>query len=113
VAAAELGAIISRIKDGTISGKIAKTVFEALWQGEAATADEYIEARGLRQLSDAGELGPLIDSIIEANPGQAEQYRSGKTKLLAFFVGQVMKQTGGKANPQQVNQLVREKLEGV
>jgi aspartyl-tRNA(Asn)/glutamyl-tRNA(Gln) amidotransferase subunit B len=112
VAAAELGAIISRIKDGTISGKIAKSVFEALWRGEAATADEYIEAKGLTQLSDAGELGPLIDSIIEANPGQAEQYRSGRTKLLAFFVGQVMKQTGGKANPQQVNELVKEKLEG-
>ncbi len=110
LSAQELGNIIQRIKDGTISGKIAKTVFAALWEGEAASADEYIDREGLVQVSDSGELEPVIDRIIEDNPKQAEQYRNGKTKLLGFFVGQVMKETGGKANPQQVNELVRTKL---
>ena len=112
VTAAQLGALISRIDDDTISGKIAKTVFEALWKGEAKNADEFIEAQGLKQVSDSTELAPLIDDIIRNNPKQAEQYRGGKTKLLGFFVGQVMKETKGKANPQQVNQLVTERLAG-
>ncbi len=109
VSAEQLAGVIKRINDGTISGKIAKTVFEALWQG-AASADEVIESQGLKQVSDSGELEPIIDQIIQDNPNQAEQYRSGKTKLLGFFVGQVMKATAGKANPQQVNELVKEKL---
>ncbi|MBL6689049.1 MAG: Asp-tRNA(Asn)/Glu-tRNA(Gln) amidotransferase subunit GatB [Pseudomonadales bacterium] len=110
LSAEALGQTILRIKDGTISGKIAKTVFTALWEGKAASADEYIEAEGLVQVSDTGELEPIIDKIIADNPKQVEQYRNGKTKLLGFFVGQVMKETGGKANPQQVNELVRGKL---
>jgi len=111
VTAEALGQTILRIKDGTISGKIAKTVFTALWEGKASTADEYIEAEGLVQVSDSGELEPVIEKIIADNPNQVEQYRNGKTKLLGFFVGQVMKETGGKANPQQVNELVRARLD--
>lgn len=110
VSATELGVIIQRIKDGTISGKIAKTVFGALWAGEAESTNAYIEAHGLKQVSDTDELEPVIDRIITANPKQVEQYKAGKDKLLGFFVGQVMKETGGKANPQQVNELVRSKL---
>ena len=106
-----LGLLITRIKDGTISGKIAKQVFNALWAGEAGSVDDYIEQQGLRQVSDTGSLEPVIDSIIAANPKQVEQYRAGKTKLLGFFVGQVMKETGGKANPQQVNELVKARLD--
>ncbi|XOV87255.1 MAG: Asp-tRNA(Asn)/Glu-tRNA(Gln) amidotransferase subunit GatB [Pseudomonadota bacterium] len=106
----DLGRIISRIKDGTISGKIAKTVFDALWNDEAASPDDYINQQGLTQVSDSSELAPIIDRIIAANPAQAEQFRAGKTKLLGFFVGQVMKETGGKANPQQVNELVSARL---
>ena len=105
-----LGQIILRIKDGTISGKIAKTVFDALWKGEANSADEYIEKQGLVQVSDTDALEPIIDMIIADNPKQVEQYRSGKTRVLGFFVGQVMKETGGKANPRQVNELIVEKL---
>ena len=105
-----LGQIILRIKDGTISGKIAKTVFDALWKGETNSADEYIEKQGLVQVSDTDALEPIIDMIIADNPKQVEQYRSGKTRVLGFFVGQVMKETGGKANPRQVNELIVEKL---
>ncbi|HKI73200.1 MAG TPA: Asp-tRNA(Asn)/Glu-tRNA(Gln) amidotransferase GatCAB subunit B, partial [Pseudomonadales bacterium] len=110
VNANELGTIIARIVDGTISGKIAKSVFEALWEGRATSADDYIMAEGLTQVSDTGALEPVIDAIIDANPEQVAQFKSGKTKLLGFFVGQVMKETGGKANPQQVNELVTKKL---
>lgn len=110
VDADQVGAIILRIKDGSISGKMAKSVFDGLWQGEARTADEYIEARGLQQMSDTDELEPIIDRIIEANAKQVEQYRSGKTRVLGFFVGQVMKETGGKANPRQVDEIIRKKL---
>jgi len=109
LSAIQLAGIIVRINDGTISGKIAKSVFEAIWQG-AASADDVIEDKGLRQVSDSGALEPIIDSIIAANPNQVAQYQSGKTKLLGFFVGQVMKETQGKANPQQVNDLVQAKL---
>lgn len=111
VSALQLGFIVTRINDNTISGKIAKRVFEALWSGEAASTDEFIAAQGLQQVSDTSELEPIVDSIIGKNQKQVEQYRSGKTKLLGFFVGQVMKETGGKANPRQVNQLVKEKLD--
>ncbi len=110
VDAKELGYLIARIKDGSISGKIAKTVFEALWEGEAESAESFIDANGLVQVSDSSELEPLIDSIIQNNPKQVEQFKAGKTKLMDFFVGQVMKETQGKANPKQVNELLNKKL---
>jgi len=111
VSAEMLGGMIRRIQDNTISGKIAKEVFEAMWQGEG-DADTVIEARGLKQITDSGAIEPVIDDIIANNPGQVEQYRSGKDKLFGFFVGQVMKATRGKANPQQVNELLKQKLDG-
>ena len=107
----QLAGLLQRIADQTISGKIAKTVFEAMWNGEG-DADAIIEARGLKQITDSGAIEALIDEVIAANPAQVEQFRAGKEKVLGFFVGQVMKQTQGKANPGQVNQLLREKLKG-
>lgn len=111
VSAENLGQLILRIKDNTISGKIAKQIFADLWAGDGESPDAIIEAKGLKQMSDTGELEKLVDEIIEANPGQVEQYRAGKTKVLGFFVGQIMKNTGGKANPGQVNQLLKTKLD--
>ena len=110
VTARAMAEIILRIQDGTISGKIAKTVFNALWEGKTDSVDNYIQSEGLVQVSDSSELEPIIDRIIMENSKQAEQFRSGKTKVLGFFVGQVMKETGGKANPKQVNDLVISKL---
>ncbi|MGI9324905.1 MAG: Asp-tRNA(Asn)/Glu-tRNA(Gln) amidotransferase subunit GatB [Pseudomonadales bacterium] len=111
VDAPQLGVLITRIKDGTISGKIAKTVFEALWDAAGDTdVDRIIDERGLRQMSDSGELEGIIDEIIAANPKQVEQFRAGKEKVLGFFVGQVMKATQGKANPGTVNELLRARL---
>lgn len=104
-----LAGMIKRIADNTISGKIAKQVFEAMWQGEGS-ADEIIEARGLKQITDSGAIESLIDEVIAANPDQVAQFRAGKEKVLGFFVGQIMKQSKGKANPAQVNQLLRDKL---
>ena len=104
-----LGGLVRRITDGTISGKIAKEVFEAMWQGEG-DADAVIEARGLKQISDEGAIAALIDEVLRDNPTQVAQYRQGKEQVLAFFVGQVMKKSRGKANPQRVNALLREKL---
>jgi len=106
-----LGGMISRIADNTISGKIAKSVFEAMWNGEG-TADEIIESKGLKQVTDTGLIEKVIDEIIANNPAQVEQYRSGKDKVFGFFVGQTMKATQGKANPQQVNQILKDKLKG-
>jgi aspartyl-tRNA(Asn)/glutamyl-tRNA(Gln) amidotransferase subunit B len=111
VSAVMLGGMIRRITDNTISGKIAKQVFEAMWNGEG-DADMVIEARGLKQITDSSAIEPIIDEIIATNPGQVEQYRAGKDKLFSFFVGQVMKASRGKANPQQVNELLRRKLKG-
>ncbi|MCZ6853188.1 MAG: Asp-tRNA(Asn)/Glu-tRNA(Gln) amidotransferase GatCAB subunit B, partial [Gammaproteobacteria bacterium] len=111
VLASELGQLIARIKDNTVSGKLAKIVFEALWAREG-TVDEIIEVRGLRQLSDSGELGDIIEKIMSDNPDQVAQFRAGKNKLLGFFVGQVMKATQGKANPGQVNELLLDALKG-
>ncbi|MGE3775489.1 MAG: Asp-tRNA(Asn)/Glu-tRNA(Gln) amidotransferase subunit GatB [Gammaproteobacteria bacterium] len=111
VAPAALGRLIARVRDGTISNSMAKQVFEAMWNG-AGSADEIIEARGLKQLSDTGALAAIIDEIVAANPQQVEQYRAGKDKVFGFFVGQVMKKSQGKANPQQVNDLLKEKLAG-
>jgi len=114
VAPAQLGELIVRIKDDTISSKIAKTVFECLWSGEGGSGegqvDAIIDARGLRQMSDTSELEAIIAGIVADNPKQAEQFRAGKDKLLGFFVGQVMKATQGKANPKQVNELLRTAL---
>jgi aspartyl-tRNA(Asn)/glutamyl-tRNA(Gln) amidotransferase subunit B len=104
-----LAGLILRIKDNTISGKIAKQVFEAMWQGEG-DADRVIRARGLKQITDSGAIEALIDEIIAANPAQVAQYRSGKEKVLGFFVGQVMKASRGKANPQLVNALLQARL---
>jgi aspartyl-tRNA(Asn)/glutamyl-tRNA(Gln) amidotransferase subunit B len=109
VSASQLAGLILRIQDGTISGKIAKQVFESLWAGEG-DADAIIASKGLRQITDSGALEPLIDAIIAANPEQVAQYRAGKDKVFGFFVGQVMKQSQGKANPQQVNALLKAKL---
>ena len=110
VSAVMLGGLVARIADNTISGKIAKEVFQAMWNGEG-DADAVIEARGLKQITDASAIEPIIDEIIANNPGQVEQYRGGKDKLFGFFVGQVMKATRGKANPQQVNELLKKKLD--
>jgi len=104
-----LAGLLKRIADGTISGKIAKQVFEELWQ-TPATADDIIEAKGLKQISDSGAIAAIVDKIIADNPSQAEQYRSGKEKMFAFFVGQVMKAMQGKANPTEVNTMLKEKL---
>ncbi len=111
VTPAQLAGLLKRIADDTISGKIAKEVFEAMWNGEG-DADAIIEARGLKQISDSGALEAMIDEVIAGNPAQVEQFRAGKEKVLGFFVGQIMKQTQGKANPGQVNKLLREKLKG-
>jgi len=103
--------LLRRIEDQTISGKIAKEVFEAMWSGEG-DADAVIESRGLRQIKDTGSVEAVIREVIAANPQQLEQYRSGKDKLFGFFVGQVMKATGGKANPALVNELLKKLLAG-
>ena len=106
-----LAGLLRRVADNTISGKIAKQVFEAIWQGEGS-ADEIIEARGLKQITDSGAIESLIDEVISENPDQVEQFRAGKEKVLGFFVGQVMKRSKGQANPGQVNQMLQTKLKG-
>ncbi|MCX7111036.1 MAG: Asp-tRNA(Asn)/Glu-tRNA(Gln) amidotransferase subunit GatB [Proteobacteria bacterium] len=111
VEASRLAGLIRRISDETISGKIAKQVFEALWETKD-TADEIIEKQGLKQITDTGAIEAIIDRIIANNPEQLAQYRSGKDKLFGFFVGQAMKATAGKANPQQLNDLLKAKLNG-
>ena len=111
IAPGELAGLLERIADNTISGKIAKDVFEAMWAGEGA-ASEIIEGRGLRQITDASAIEAVVDSVIAAHPGQAAEYRAGKDKLIGFFVGQVMKDTRGKANPAEVNRILRERLKG-
>jgi len=110
VSARMLAGLIRRIQDRTLSGKLAKQVFEAIWNGDG-DADVIIAARGLEQITNAGAIEAVIEGILTINPTQVEQYRSGKGKVFGFFVGQVMKATGGKADPQQVNTLLREKLE--
>ena len=106
-----LSGLLARIVDATISGKIAKDVFEALWSS-GKTADDIIEAQGLKQITDSGAIEGVIDSVIAASPKQLADYRAGKDKLFGFFVGQVMKATGGKANPAQLNDLLKAKLGG-
>ena len=111
VSPAQLAGLLRRIQDQTISGKIAKEVFEALWAG-AGDADAIIEKRGLKQITDTSAIEKVIDDVIAANPDQLAQYRAGKDKLFGFFVGQVMKLSKGKANPQQANELLAQKLKG-
>lgn len=110
VTAQQLAQIIQRIQDGTISHNAARQVFDALWRGEASNADAVIEAKGLKQMNDTGALEKIIDEVIAANPANVEQYRAGKDKAFNALVGQVMKASKGKANPQQVNELLRAKL---
>jgi aspartyl-tRNA(Asn)/glutamyl-tRNA(Gln) amidotransferase subunit B len=106
-----MAGLLKRIADNTISGKIAKDVLEAMWNGEG-DADTVIEKRGLKQITDTGAIEAIVDEVIANNPEQLADYRSGKDKLLGFFVGQVMKASKGKANPAQVNELLVKKLKG-
>ena len=109
VTASQLVGLLKKIDAGTISGKIAKQVFDALWEG-AGSIDEIIEARGLQQITDAGAIEALVAEVIAAHPEQVAQFRGGKSQVLGFLVGQVMKASRGKANPQQVNELIRKEL---
>ena len=111
VAAPTLAGLLARIGDNTISGKIAKEVFEAMW-AEGRGADQIIDARGLRQITDTSSIEQAIDDVMARNPQQLAEYRSGKDKLFGFFVGQAMKATQGKANPAQLNELLKRKLGG-
>jgi aspartyl-tRNA(Asn)/glutamyl-tRNA(Gln) amidotransferase subunit B len=104
-----LAGMLRRIDDNTISGKIAKTVFDEMWKS-GKDADAVIEEKGLKQVTDTGAIEKVIDEILAANPGQVEEYRSGKEKVFGFFVGQVMKASKGKANPAAVNELLKRKL---
>jgi aspartyl-tRNA(Asn)/glutamyl-tRNA(Gln) amidotransferase subunit B len=116
VSADQLGGMILRIKDNTISGKIAKMVFEALANGEGDSADAIIEAKGLKQVTDSGAIEAMLNEVLAANAEQVEQYRAAdeakRGKMFGFFVGQAMRASKGKANPQQVNELLKQKLEG-
>ena len=105
-----LAGLLKRIVDQTISGKIAKEVFELMWES-GATADSVIEQKGLKQITDSSAIEKVIEEVMVKNPGQLADYRSGKDKLFGFFVGQVMKATGGKANPAQLNELLKKKLQ--
>ena len=107
----ELAGLVKRIVDGTISGKIAKDVFEAMWNGEG-DADTIIEAKGLKQISDSSEIEKIVDAIIASNSAQVAEYRAGKDKLFSFFVGLAMKASKGKANPSQLNDMLKRKLAG-
>ena len=111
MSAARLAGLLKRISDQTVSGKLAKEVFEAMWAA-GAEADAVIAERGLKQITDSGAIERAIDEVMQKNPGQLAEYRAGKDKLFGFFVGQVMKATGGKANPAQLNELLRKKLSG-
>jgi aspartyl-tRNA(Asn)/glutamyl-tRNA(Gln) amidotransferase subunit B len=109
VAANHLRQLAERVEDGTLSGKMAKEVFDAMWAGEG-TADEIIEKRGLKQISDSGTIEKIVDQVLAANPKQVEDYRAGKEKAFNSLVGQVMKATQGKANPAQVNEILKRRL---
>ena len=111
VAPHALGELLLRIKDGTVSGKIAKDVFEAMWNGEGS-ADAIIDAKGLKQITDTGAIESIIDEVLAASSEQVQQYRDGNQKVIGYLVGQVMKASQGKANPKQVNEILRNKLAG-
>lgn len=106
----QLGGLIARIADQTISNAIGKKVFDALWQGQGQSADEIIEAQGLKQITDTGAIEALVDEVLAANPGNVAEFKAGKEKALNALVGQIMKAAKGKANPQQVNDLLKKKL---
>ena len=112
VPAGQLAKLIERTLDETVSGKIAKSLFEMLWSSGEGDVDDLIAAHGLKQVSDDDALTQVVRDIVAANPAQVAQYRGGQAKLLGFFVGQVMKATAGKANPRKVNELLREQLAG-
>lgn len=112
VSAAQLGALIQRIADGTVSNNAAKQVMDALWRGEGSDVDAIIDAKGLKQVSDSGAIEKIIDEVMAANAPMVEQYRAGKDKAFNALVGLVMKASKGKANPQQANELLRRKLDG-
>lgn len=111
LSAAQLAGVIARVADGTVSNKIARDVFAAIWQGAFASADQVIDAKGLRQIQDTGLIAGLVDEVIAANTKMVEEFKSGKDKALNALVGQVMKKSQGKANPQQVTDLVKAKLQ--
>jgi aspartyl-tRNA(Asn)/glutamyl-tRNA(Gln) amidotransferase subunit B len=110
VAPTQLAGLIARVADGTINNKTAKDVFAALWAREGDSADAIIEARGLKQISDAGAIEKIVDEVLAANPKSVEEFRAGKEKAFNALVGQAMKATRGKANPQQVNEILRRRL---
>ena len=110
VSSDKLGQLVLRIEDGTISGKIAKDIFEKMWIS-GKEVDEIIKDEGLEQVTDDKQIEAMIDEVIKSNPEQLEQYRSGKDRLFGFFVGQVMQASQGKANPKQVNDILKSKLE--
>jgi aspartyl-tRNA(Asn)/glutamyl-tRNA(Gln) amidotransferase subunit B len=112
VSAQQLGGLINRIVDNTISGKIAKQVFEALWNGEGETADAVIELKGLKQVTDTGAIEAMLKEIVDSSPAQVAEYRGGKEKVFGYFVGEAMKRSKGKANPAQVNELLKKLLAG-
>jgi aspartyl-tRNA(Asn)/glutamyl-tRNA(Gln) amidotransferase subunit B len=112
ISADQLAGLIRRIADNTISNNIAKKVFEALWNGEGRSADEIIEKQGLKQITDTGAIETIIDEVLAANQKSVDEYRAGKEKAFNALVGQAMKATKGKANPQQVNELLKKKLGG-
>jgi len=112
VSAKQLARLIVRISDGTISHNAARQVFDALWNGEAGDVDALIQAKGLKQMNDAGALEKIVDEVIAANPDNVAQFKAGKDKAFNALVGQVMKASKGKANPQQVNELLRARLNG-
>ncbi len=111
LSAAQLAGLLKRIADGTVSSKLAKEVFAAMWAGEG-DADAVIEARGLKQVSDSGAIEAIVDEVLMANAKSVEEFRAGKEKAFNALVGQVMKATRGKANPQQVNDILKKKLAG-
>jgi aspartyl-tRNA(Asn)/glutamyl-tRNA(Gln) amidotransferase subunit B len=111
ITAQQLGGMLTRIADGTISNSGAKEVFRTMW-AEGGTADAIIEAKELKQVSDSGAIEALVDEIIAANADKVAEYRSGKDKLFGFFVGLAMKASKGKANPAQLNDILKKKLEG-
>jgi aspartyl-tRNA(Asn)/glutamyl-tRNA(Gln) amidotransferase subunit B len=115
VKAGQLALLITRITDGTVSGKLARDVFQAIWderRTEPDAADRVIAERGLKQISDSGELERIVDAVLAANAKSVEEFRAGKEKAFNALVGQAMKATRGKANPQQVNDLLKRKLTG-
>ncbi len=112
ISAQQIAGLVRRVADGTLSNKLAKDVFDALWNGEASDADAVIAARGLQQISDSGELEAIIDQVLTANARSVEEFRAGKEKAFNALIGQAMKMSRGKANPQQVSELLRSKLGG-